>query len=69
MEVLIVHIQGVDAFRGPTEFGSACTGEDGFDDLLAQDHEGGQSPDAGDGRVVPAGGAEPHDQAFTSDFG
>ena len=47
-----MHVQRMDAFRGAPGFRSAGPGEDGLDDLLAEDHEGGKRLDAGDRRLV-----------------
>lgn len=63
-----MHVQRMDAFRRPADLGFPCSREDRLDDLLAQDQEGGESLDAGDGCVVPAGGARSHDQRLAPEF-
>jgi hypothetical protein len=42
-----VRVQGVDAFRGTPELGSARPLQDRLEDLLAEDQQGRQRADAG----------------------
>ena len=63
-----MRVQGVDAFRGPPQLGSARPRQNRLDDLFAEDQQGGQCADAEGLGVVAARRPHALDQRLPAEF-
>ena len=62
-------VERVQTFWGTPDFGFAGPGDDGLDDLLAQDEQAGEGAQAAFARPIAAGGCDALHEAFAPQFG